>query len=480
MNNEETISGRDDMEKTPRKKKLVPTRHPMRERDPEARVLDFQEVPLGYTAKEAMAEAVRCLDCKNRPCKTGCPVEIDCGGFLDRIAEGNFKEAARLVKEKNLLPGITGRVCPQTEQCEGVCLVGKKGTSVGIGDLERFVADWEREHGTVLPEKAASTGKSVGVIGSGPSGLTVAADLVQLGHGVVIYEALHEPGGVLVYGIPEFRLPKAIVAEQIQGIKRLGVEIRLNQVIGNTLTVEELLERHDAVFVGVGAGAPIFMDIAGENLIGVYSANEYLTRANLMRAYQFPAWDTPLRTGSRVAGIGGGNVAMDSARRAIRLGAEAVTLIYRRSREEMPARKEEIRHAEEEGVVLEFLQAPTRILPGPGGSVKAIELIHMELGSLDASGRRRPVPREGSGHILEVDSVIVAIGQKPNPMIAAGTPGLETERRGYLVVDPETMATTMPGVYAGGDIAGFWVTVIGAMSDGRKAANSIHATIMGG
>ncbi|MFC1884793.1 NADPH-dependent glutamate synthase, partial [Thermodesulfobacteriota bacterium] len=428
---------------------------------------------LGYTVEQARDEAGRCLRCKNRPCKTGCPVGIDCRGFVERIEKGDFEGAVRLVKEKNLLPAITGRVCPQSDQCEGPCLIGKKGTSLGIGNLERFVADWERKHGEVLPEKAPSTGMSVGIVGSGPAGLTVAADLVQLGHGVTIYEALHEPGGVLVYGIPEFRLPKALVAEQINTLKKLGVEIKLNQIIGKTRTIDELLEIHNAVFIGVGAGAPIFMGILGENLIGVYSANEYLTRSNLMRAYNFPESDTPMYLGEKIAVIGGGNVAMDSARTALRLGAEEVSLIYRRSMDEMPARSEEVRHAQEEGLKLMLQKSPTRVIGNDSGRVVSIELVDMELGEPDSSGRRRPVPLEGSKHRLDVDTVIVAIGQKPNPMITATTPDMETDRSGYIIVDKETMATTKKGVYAGGDIAGFGASVILAMGDGRRAANAI-------
>jgi len=401
-------------------------------------------------------------------------VGIDCRGFVQLVSTGDFEGAVKLVKEKNLLPAVTGRVCPQTEQCEGPCLIGKRGESLGIGNLERFVADWEREHGVVLPDKRAPTGMSVGIVGSGPAGLTVAADLLQLGHRVVVYEALHEPGGVLVYGIPEFRLPKAIVAEQIAAMKDLGIEIRLNQVVGKTITVDELLREHDAVFIGVGAGAPTFMGIAGENLIGVYSANEYLTRSNLMRAYHFPEWDTPMLSGRKIAVIGGGNVAMDAARTAIRLGATQVSLIYRRSLEEMPSRAEEIRHAQEEGIRLVLLTAPTRVVGDASGRVAAIELVRMELGEPDASGRRRPVPVEGSTYAMEADTVIVAIGQQPNPVIAATTPGLEVDQRGYILVDRETMATSREGLYAGGDIAGWGASVIRAMGDGRKAATAIH------
>ncbi|MBW1816655.1 MAG: NADPH-dependent glutamate synthase [Deltaproteobacteria bacterium] len=466
------------MAKKPEKQTLKPDRIPMLERPPEKRAADFLEVPLGYTVNQAKDEASRCLSCKNRPCKDGCPVGIDCGGFVARVSEGDFAGAVKLVKEKNLLPAITGRVCPQIDQCEGPCLIGKKGESLGIGNLERFVADWEREHGVVLPDKAAPTGMSVGIVGSGPAGLTVAADLVQLGHHIVIYEALHEPGGVLVYGIPEFRLPKAIVAEQIGSLQDLGIEIRLNQVIGKTFTIDELLLVHDAVFICVGAGAPIFMGIPGENFIGVYSANEYLTRSNLMRACYFPEWDTPMLPGGKIAVIGGGNVAMDGARTALRLGAEEVSLVYRRSLEEMPARAEEVRHAREEGIRLMLLAAPTRILGDSSGHVSAIELVRMALGEPDASGRRRPVPVEGSNHALAVDTVIVAIGQQPNAMIASTTPGLEVDRRGYIAVDKKTMATTRDGVYAGGDIAGWGASVIRAMGDGRKAATAMHQYLM--
>lgn len=456
------------------KKKLRPYRIQVRERAPEERVKDFREVPLGYTVSQAKDEAGRCLNCKNRPCKGGCPVGIDCGGFVAKVHEGDFLGAVKLVKEKNLLPAVTGRVCPQVEQCEGPCVIGKKGTSVGIGNLERFVADWEREHGIVLPAKALPTGMSIGIVGSGPSGLTVAADMIQLGHAVTIYEGLHEPGGVLVYGIPEFRLPKTIVAEQIASLTKLGVEIKVNQIIGRTLTVDDLLQIHDAVFIGVGAGAPIFMGIPGENLIGVYSANEFLTRSNLMRAYKFPEWDTPMRFGKKIAVIGGGNVAMDAARTALRLGATDVSIIYRRSREEMPSRPEEVRHGEEEGLRFDFLKAPTRIVGDADGRVVAIQFTDMRLTEPDASGRRRPVPIEGSEHRRDVDTVIVAIGQRPNPMIASSTPGLEVEKRGYLVVDEETMATTREGVYAGGDIVGWGASVIRAMGDGRKAAKAMH------
>jgi len=460
------------------KKEIQPIRIVMAERAPEIRVLDFKEVPVGYSDEQAISEAGRCLGCKNRPCRGGCPVGIDCGGFVEKIAQGDFYGAVKLVKEKNLLPAVTGRVCPQTEQCEGACLVGKKGEAVGIGGLERFVADYEMKHGVVLPDKAEPTGRSVAVVGSGPSGLTVAADLIQLGHEVVIYEALHEPGGVLIYGIPEFRMPKRIVAAQIDDLKKLGVQIKLNHVIGKTFTIDDLLQIHDAVFLGVGAGAPVFLNIPGENLIGVYSANEYLTRSNLMRAYDFPRWDTPLNVGKKVAVIGGGNVAMDASRTALRLGAEKVYMIYRRTRTEMPARAEEVRHTLEEGVELLELRNPTRILGDQESRVEAIVLNHMRLGEADKSGRRRPQPVPDSEHSLEVDTVVIAIGQKPNPLVTAATLDLQMDKYGYIKIDHYTMATSKEGVYAGGDIAGWGANVIRAMGDGRKAAKSIHDYIM--
>ncbi len=459
------------------KKPLKLERIPMLEREPETRIHDFREVPIGYSEEQAREEASRCLGCKSRPCKGGCPVGIDCRGFVAKVSQGDFLGAVKLVKQRNLLPAITGRVCPQTSQCEGACIIGKKGMSEGIGNLERFVADWEREHGSILPDKAEPTGRSVGIVGSGPSSLTVAADLIQEGHEVVIYEALHEPGGVLVYGIPEFRLPKEIVASQIDDLRKMGVAIKLNVVIGKTLTVDELLEMHDVVYLGVGAGAPVFMNIPGENLIGVYSANEYLTRANLMRAYSFPEWDTPINAGRKVAVIGGGNVAMDSSRMAIRIGAEKVFLIYRRSRAEMPAREEEIRHAEEEGLEVRELESPVSIRGDEWGRVVSVELVSMELTGGDGE-RPKPKPLRGSEHLLEVDTVIMAVGTRPNPIIAATTPGLDVNDYGYIKVDPETMATSKERVFAGGDIAGWGANVIRAMGDGRKAARAMHEYIL--
>jgi glutamate synthase (NADPH/NADH) small chain len=469
-----------NMNDTPRKRKFNPDRVQMPERSAEERVKDFHEVPLGYTAEQAIEEAERCLMCKKSPCIGGCPVEIDIPEFIRLIGEGDFAGAIKKVKEKNLLPAICGRVCPQSEQCEVACVIGRKGSPSAIGNLERFVADWELEHGVVLPEKAPSTGRSVGIVGTGPAGLTVAGDMIQLGHDVVMYEALHEPGGVLVYGIPEFRLPKSIVAAEIQNLVTLGVEIKLDHVIGKTLTIDDLLEIHDTLFIGVGAGSPVFMNIAGETLIGVYSASEYLTRSNLMRAYHFPEWDTPMNPGVNVAVVGGGNVAMDSARTALRLGAENVYLVYRRSRVEMPARVEEIHHAEEEGIQFKLLENPVRILGNDEGFVTGIELVSMELGEPDSSGRRRPIPVEGSEHVFDVDTVIMAIGQNANPLLTSTTPDMELNRWGYIVVDPDTMETTRKGVYAGGDIVRGAATVILAMGDGRKAARAMHEYLQSG
>ena len=423
----------------------------------------------------AILEANRCLACKKPACVDGCPVGIDIPGFVALVAQGDFEGAIRKVKETNMLPAICGRVCPQEAQCEALCVVGKKGDPVAIGRLERFVADWEREHGLVEPPPiGAPTGKSVGVVGSGPAGLTAAIDLRRLGHDVTIYEALHAPGGVLMYGIPEFRLPKAIINAEVDVVKRMGVQIEYNYVIGQIETVDELLERHDAVFLGTGAGLPWFMDLPGENLNGVYSANEYLTRCNLMRAYEFPYSDTPIAVSERVAVIGGGNVAMDVARTAARLGAKEVYLIYRRSEAEMPARIEEIHHAREEGIIFKLLHNPVRYIGDECGRVCQVECIRMELGEPDASGRRRPVPVEGSQFTIDVDTVVVAIGNGPNPLVPKTTAGLEVDaRHGTIKTNLETMRTSKRGVFAGGDIAIGAATVILAMGHGRKAARSI-------
>jgi glutamate synthase (NADPH/NADH) small chain len=457
------------------KERMQIPRQAMPEQKPEERRANFREVPYGLPPMTAVVEANRCLACKKPLCVEGCPVGIDIPGFVALIARGEFEAAIRKVKETNMLPAICGRVCPQESQCEANCVLGKKGDPVAIGRLERFVADWEREHGLMEPPPVGEpTGKSVGVVGSGPAGLTVAIDLRRMGHEVTIYEALHAPGGVLMYGIPEFRLPKAIVNAEIEVVRRMGVDIQCNYVIGQIETVDDLLERHDAVFLGTGAGLPWFMNLPGENLCGVYSANEYLTRCNLMRAYEFPCCDTPIAASERVAVIGGGNVAMDVARTAVRLGAKEVYLIYRRSEAEMPARLEEIHHAKEEGVIFKLLQTPVRYIGDEQGRVRQVECIRMELGEPDASGRRRPVPIEGSEYTIDVDTVVVAIGNGPNPLVPKTTKGLEVDpRRGTIKTNLETMRTSRRGVFAGGDIAVGAATVILAMGHGRKAARSI-------
>ncbi|MEO0114797.1 MAG: NADPH-dependent glutamate synthase [candidate division WOR-3 bacterium] len=449
------------------------TKTPMREQPPKERIHNFDEVPYGYTEEEAIAEAKRCLSCKKPPCVGGCPVEIDIPGFIAKIAEGDFRGAIRIMKQKNVLPAICGRVCPQEDQCEKVCVLGKKMEPVAIGRLERFIADWEAKQGTMeIPEKLPPTGKKVAVVGSGPAGLTVAGDLLKLGHEVTIFEALHKPGGVLIYGIPEFRLPKAIVMREVEFVVKMGAKLVTSFVVGMTKTVDELLQEFDAVFIGTGAGLPWFMGIPGENLNGIYSANEYLTRSNLMKAYLFPKYDTPIVRGKNVAVIGGGNVAMDSARTALRLGAEKSIIIYRRSKTEMPARIEEIHHAEEEGVIFQFLTLPVRYL-GEQGWVKEVECIKMELGEPDASGRRRPIPIKGSEFRIPVDTVVVAIGQSPNPLIPKTTPGLEVTKHGNIIADEKTGKTTKKGVFAGGDIVTGAATVILAMGAGRIAARAI-------
>ncbi|OQX84788.1 MAG: glutamate synthase (NADPH), homotetrameric [Candidatus Latescibacteria bacterium 4484_7] len=453
---------------------------PMPEQKPGERIRNVNEVPLGYTPEMAREEAMRCLQCKNAPCIRGCPVEIDIPAFIQFIYEGKFREAINKIKETNILPAVCGRVCPQEEQCQKACIFGKSrkdmSKSIQIGKLERFAADWEMEQGEAeMPEIKSSTGKKVAIVGSGPAGLTVAADVRREGHDVTIFEALHKPGGVLMYGIPEFRLPKKIVQREVENLKKMGVEVRTNMVIGKIFTIDELFEEgYDAVFVGTGAGLPLFMHIPGENLNGVYSANEYLTRANLMKAYSFPETDTPIARAKNVAVFGGGNVAMDSARTALRLGAENVYLVYRRSRQEMPARIEEIEHAEEEGVQLRLLQNPVRIIGDENGWVKAVECIKMELGEPDESGRRRPIPIEGSEFTIEVDACIVAIGNASNPLVPSTTPDLNTNKWGNILADPETMKTSKKGVFAGGDIVLGAATVILAMGQGRKAAKAIN------
>ncbi|HBT47184.1 MAG TPA: glutamate synthase (NADPH), homotetrameric [Peptococcaceae bacterium] len=450
---------------------------PMPSQPPGERIRNFSEVALGYTEEMARQEAERCLQCKKAPCRQGCPVEIDIPAFIGRIKEGDFAGAIEKVKEKNNLPAICGRVCPQENQCEKYCTLAKKGEPVGIGRLERFVADYQLSQGEVEPPALATpTGFRVAVIGSGPAGLTAAADLARMGHQVTVFEALHVPGGVLMYGIPEFRLPKEIVQREIDYIRRLGVEIRTNSVVGKMVTVDELLESgFDAVFIGTGAGLPYFMGIPGENLLGVYSANEFLTRTNLMKAYLFPEYLTPIKVGRRVAVIGAGNVAMDAARTALRLGAEKSMIVYRRSAEEMPARKEEVEHAEEEGVEFHLLTSPVEIHGDEAGWVTGMTCIRYELGEPDASGRRRPVAIPGSEYRMEVDTVVIAIGQGPNPLVLQTTPGLELTKKGTIAADEETGATSREGVFAGGDIVTGAATVILAMGAGKKAARAIDA-----
>ncbi len=452
-----------------------PKKTPMREQEPKVRARNFDEVPYGYTPEEAIAEAQRCLQCKKPSCVKGCPVEVDIPGFVGQIAKGSFLEAMKAMKRTNVLPAICGRVCPQESQCEGQCVLGKKMEPVGIGNLERFIADWEAEQKECVQcEKLPPTGKKVAVVGAGPAGLTVAGDCLKMGHAVTMFEALHKPGGVLVYGIPEFRLPKAIVEREVNFVVNTGAELRLNYVVGMTRTVDELLAEYDAVFIGTGAGRPWFMNLPGENALGIYSANEYLTRSNLMKAYLFPKYDTPIVRGKRVATIGGGNVAMDSARTALRLGAEKSMIVYRRSKQEMPARSAEVHHAEQEGIEFQFLTNPVRYIADDKGWIKELECLRMELGEPDASGRRRPVEVKGSEFRIPVDTVVVAIGNSPNPLIPATTPGLDIGKHGNIVADPATGRTSKQGVFAGGDIVTGAATVILAMGAGRVAANSIN------
>jgi glutamate synthase (NADPH/NADH) small chain len=458
------------------------TREKMPEQAPRVRIQNFGEVALGYTRENALREASRCLGCKKPACVEGCPVNVQIPQFVGKIKEGDFEGAIRAIKETNALPAICGRVCPQESQCESKCVLGKKGEPVAVGRLERFAADYELAQGEVsVPKNAEATGKRVAVVGAGPSGLTVAGELAKMGHDVTIFEALHKAGGVLVYGIPEFRLPKAIVQREVDYVQKLGVKIRTNTIVGQTASVDELFaEGFDAIFVGTGAGLPYFMNIPGENLNGVYSANEFLTRANLMKAYLFPEYDTPIRTARNVAVVGGGNVAMDSARVAKRLGAKNVYLIYRRSRAEMPARAEEAHHAEEEGIDFRLLTNPVRIIGDDKMWVTGIECIKMDLGEPDASGRRRPVERAGSEHVIPVEVVIMAIGQGPNPILTHSTEGLSLRRSGNIEADPETGKTSRKGVFAGGDIVTGAATVILAMGAGRKAAKAIDDYLKSG
>jgi glutamate synthase (NADPH/NADH) small chain len=464
-----------ETKETKEKKEKVP-RQKMPEQDPKKRIINFEEVPFGYSEETAIIEAKRCIQCKKPGCIGGCPVDVKIPEFIKDISEGRFIEAAWKLKETNGLPAVCGRVCPQEDQCEKECILGKKGEPVAIGRLERFAADYERTAGKIsIPPSVKSNGKKVAIAGAGPAGLTIAGDLVKLGYEVTIYEALHKAGGVLVYGIPEFRLPKAIVEAEVEYLKKLGVKIETNFVIGRTKTIDELFaEGFNAVFIGVGAGAPVFMNIPGENLNGIYSANEYLTRSNLMKAYLFPEYDTPIIRGKKVAVIGGGNVAMDSVRTALRLGAERAMIIYRRTEVEMPARKEEVHHAQEEGVEFLMLHNPVEYIGNEAGWVTGMKCIKMELGEPDTSGRRSPIPIQGSEFVIDVDTVIVAVGTMANPIVPATTPNLETNKRGYIVTKDESGLTSREGIYAGGDIVTGSATVILAMGAGRKAANAIH------
>ena len=450
-------------------------RQAMPEQDAVERSKNFNEVALGYPEDTAVLEAGRCLQCKKPKCIDGCPVEVDIPGFIGEIKERNFDEAIAIIKEKNNLPAICGRVCPQETQCEIKCVLGVKGDPVAIGRLERFAADCELAEGVADPEPVARKGRKVAVAGSGPGGLTAAADLAKMGYDVTVFEAFHDTGGVLRYGIPEFRLPKAIVSKEVDYIGRLGVEIETNAIVGKIVTIKELMENEgfEAVFIGVGAGLPYFKGIEGENLIGVYSANEFLTRVNLMAAYKFPEADTPVIIGKRVAVEGGGNVAMDSARTALRLGADKVYIVYRRSEVEMPARAEEVHHAKDEGIIFNLLTTITRVFGDDDGRVNACECIRMELGEPDDSGRCRPVPIEGSEFTIDVDMVVMAIGSGANPLLTKATPELELNRRGYIVADPESGQTSVDGVFAGGDIVTGAATVIEAMGAGKHAARAI-------
>jgi len=464
------------------KSKIDLNRVDMPRQDPHVRAHNYNEVALGYSDYMARQEATRCIQCPKRPCVAGCPVNVDIPEFIKAVRDSNMPDSVKILKSKNALPAICGRVCPQETQCEQVCSLGKKGAPIAIGRLERYVADWDLGHKELASptQIPPATGKKVAVIGSGPAGLTCAADLAKFGHKVTIFEALHTAGGVLMYGIPEFRLPKDVVQSEVAYVKSLGVDVQLDSVMGKLATVDELLTTgFDAVFLGTGAGLPMFMDIPGENLNGVYSANEYLTRVNLMKAYLFPEYDTPIKLGKQVAVIGGGNVAMDSARCALRLGADKVYIVYRRSRAEMPARHEEAENAEEEGIIFKLLTNPKQIIGDDKGWVKGMECYEMELGEPDASGRRRPITKQGSEFIMDVDVVVVALGTTPNPLVPATTKGLEVTKRGTVVADEQSGKTVKERVWAGGDVVTGAATVISAMGAGKRAAASIHAFLMG-
>ena len=463
------------------KSKINLNRVDMPRQDPRVRAHNYKEVALGYSDEMAIQEATRCIQCPKRPCVAGCPVNVDIPEFIKAVRDNQMEDAVKILKGKNALPGICGRVCPQETQCEQVCSLGKKGAPIAIGRIERYVADWDLAHKKdAKVELPPPTGKRIAVIGSGPAGLTCAADLARLGHKVTIYEALHTAGGVLMYGIPEFRLPKNVVQSEVDFVKSLGVDVQLDSVMGKLATVDELLEKdYDAVFLGTGAGLPMFLGIPGENLNGVYSANEFLTRVNLMKAYLFPEYDTPIKVGKQVAVIGGGNVAMDSARCALRLGADKVYIVYRRSRTELPARHEEVENAEEEGIIFKFLTNPKQIIGDDKGWVKSMECYEMELGEPDASGRRRPITKQGSEFTIDIDVVVVALGTTPNPLIPSTTKGLEITKHGTVVADEQSGKTVKDRVWAGGDVVTGAATVISAMGAGKRAAASIDAFLMG-
>ena len=455
----------------------------MPHQDPKVRARNYNEVALGYTEEMVLQEANRCIQCPKRPCIDGCPVNVDIPDFIEALRNNNMTDAVKILKGKNSLPGVCGRVCPQEVQCEAKCTLGKKGAPIAIGRLERYVADWEQSHSSDMnhsPELPSTTGKKVAVIGSGPAGLTCAADLARFGHKVTIFEALHVAGGVLMYGIPEFRLPKSIVQAEVDFVKSLGVDIRLDSVMGKLATVDELLQGdYDAVFLGTGAGLPMFMDIPGENLNGIYSANEFLTRVNLMKAYLFPQYDTPIKVGRRVAVFGAGNVAMDACRCAMRLGSEEVYVIYRRSEAEMPARAEERENAKEEEAIFKLLTNPLRFIGNKQGQVQAVELHEMELGEPDESGRRRPVRKPNTEFIMEIDTAIIALGTRPNPIIPSTTSGLELTKQGTIKTDEDTGRTSKERVWCGGDMATGAATVISAMGAGKRAAADIDAYLKG-